>query len=106
LTFALWRDEQPRGLILKPNPESASLYEKTGWERGIEKTTVVVNTPNSGSGPHELMLGITTPSGSKAFPWRVVLSARLIQDTVGEIPVLLVVGSDNLSVRVFAPHRK
>ena len=106
LTFALWRTGQPRGLILKPNPEFASLYEKPGWEKEIEQTTVVVSTAGSGAAPHELMLGIATASASKAFPWKTVLSAQLIQDTVGDVPVLLIVGPDHVSARAFrtAPH--
>ena len=31
LTFTAWRNEQPHGLILKPDPEFAALYEKKDW---------------------------------------------------------------------------
>jgi hypothetical protein len=101
LTFAEWRNEQPRGLILKPDPEFAALYEKKDWEKVIGQDDSVIDTSKTGIAPRELMLGIAGNGGSKAFPWKAVLSAKLIQDRVGTDPVLVVMGSDNISVRAF-----
>lgn len=101
IAFALWKKEQPRGLVLKPNPQSASLYEPKDWEKNVLEDPVVVDTSKTGIAPRELMLGIATASGSKAFPLKSVLSAGLIQDHVGTDPVLLIVAPDHLSVRAF-----
>ena len=101
LTFALWRAEQPRGLILKPSPEFASLYEKKDWEKSVEKFPSVIDTAKSGIKPRELMLGIATASASMAFRWKTLLSAGIIQDSVGADSVLLVIGPDNFSARAF-----
>jgi len=101
LTFAAWPTEQPRGLILKPDPEFAALYEKKDWEKVIGQDDSVIDTSKTGIAPRELMLGIAGNGGSKAFPWKAVLSAKLIQDRVGTDPVLVVMGSDNISVRAF-----
>ncbi len=105
LTFGLWRTEQPKGLILKPNARYASSYGDKDWEKSAEKIPAVIDTSKTGSQAHELMLGIATASASKAFPWKAVLAARLIQDRVGDEPVLLVVGPDNESVRAFATRK-
>lgn len=101
LTFALWRSEQPQGLILKPNARDASNYGDKFWEKSAEKYPSVIDTSKTGIQPRELMLGIATSTASKAFPWNAVLSAKLIQDRVGGEPVLLIVGPDNLSFRAF-----
>jgi hypothetical protein len=101
LTFALWRSEQPRGLILKPHQDLTSWYEKKGWEKGVEEGPSAFDTSKTGFDPHELMLGISSASGSKAFPLKAVLAAGLIQDRVGTEPVALVVGPDKASVRAF-----
>ncbi len=101
LTFALWRSEQPRGLILKPNIESASHYEKKDWEKDVEGNPYAIDTAKTGLKPRELTLGIETGGASKAFSMKAVLSAKLIQDHVGEDAVILVVGPDNASVRAF-----
>lgn len=101
LTFALWKKEQPRGLVLKPDAKSAPSYEPKDWEKNVLEDPVVVDTSKTGIAPRELMVGIATGSGSKAFPMKSVLSAGLIQDRVGADSVLLVVAPDNLSVRAF-----
>ena len=101
LTFALWRAEQPRGLVLLPNAQFAAQYERKGWEKYVERYPSVIDTAKTGVKPRELMLGIETFSASKAFPWKAVLSAKLIQDRVGAEPVLLLIGPDDFSVRAF-----
>lgn len=105
LTFAAWRSEQPRGLILKPDPQFEALYEKKDWEKVIGQDDSVIDTSKTGIAPRQLMLGIATGTGSKAFPWNEVLSVKLIQDRVGADPVLIVVGPDNISARAFRTDR-
>jgi hypothetical protein len=48
-----------------------------------------------------LMLGVTVGGKYKAYPIDSILAAKLIQDQVADSPVLLVVGSDGSSIRVF-----
>lgn len=102
LTFALWRKEQPSGLVLKPDELYASDYESKDWEKSIEKKPTVVDTRQSGIGPHELMLGVTNEGQSKAYPIKTVLAAKLIQDRVGGVSLAILVGPDLASIRVFA----
>jgi hypothetical protein len=47
------------------------------------------------------MLGITVDGQSKAYPVKTVLREKLIQDKVVSMPVLLIVGPDKTSLRVF-----
>lgn len=101
LTFALWRAEQPAGLVLKPNPRYASEYDPKDWEKHVEKTHVVIDTTKSGIGPHELILGMTNAGLSKAYPLNSILAGKILQDRIGALPILLVVGPDGLSVRSF-----
>ena len=101
LTFALWRTEQPQGLVLKPDARYEALYDPKDWERHVEKARTVVDTAKSGIGPHQLMLGVTAAGENKAYPIESILAAKLIQDRVGGAPVLIVVGPDGASIRVF-----
>ena len=101
LTFALWRAEQPGGQVLKPIAKDARRYGRADWEKLTDKYSSMGDASSSGIPSRELMLGIATASASKAFPWKTVVSARLIQDLVGSDPVLLVIGPDHLSVRAF-----
>jgi Protein of unknown function (DUF3179) len=101
LTFALWRTEQPKGKILKPDAKNVADYESKDWEKHVEKTPAVIDTTKTGIAPHELMLGVTIAGRSKAYPVKSINAAKFIQDHVGEAPILIVVGPDNASIRVF-----
>jgi hypothetical protein len=101
LSFGLWRAEQPGGSVLRPDARFTSLYRNQGWEKFIEQFPAVMNTSKTGIEARELVFGIATPTASKAFPARIVLSSGLIQDRVGADAVLLLAGPDNLSVRAF-----
>jgi Protein of unknown function (DUF3179) len=103
LTFALWRNEQPLGDVLKPDAAWVSEYDPRDWEKQVEKTPAMIDTTKSGIPPHRLMLGVTLSGKAKAYPIDTILSARLIQDEVGDSPVLLVVASDGTSIRIFDP---
>ncbi len=101
LSFALWRKEQPQGRVLKPNSLYAADYDPKDWEKHVEKTPTVVDTTKSGIGPHQLMVGITVAGENKAYPVQAIMAAKLIQDHVGKVPVLLLVGPDGASIRTF-----
>jgi hypothetical protein len=48
-----------------------------------------------------LMMGVTVAGKNKAYPIKSILAAKLIQDEVANSAVLLVVGPDGTSIRVF-----
>lgn len=101
LTFSLWRAEQPKGLVLKPDVTYESEYETKDWERHIEKTHTVIDTGKSGIAPHELMLGMVVSGQSKAYPVKSILAAKVVQDEIAGTTVVIVVGPDQASIRVF-----
>ena len=101
LTFALWKKEQPHGTVLRPDAAYAGLYESKQWEQHIARYGSVIDTSGTGIRPRELMIGISTPEASKAFPYQLLLNEKLIQDRVGSDHVLLIVGPDNVSARAF-----
>jgi hypothetical protein len=101
LTFALWRKEQPHGLVFRPDAEYASHYEDKDWEKQVEKTRTVVDTRKSGIQPHELMLGLVAGGVYKAYPVKAIIAAKLIQDQIAGVPILILVGPDKSSIRMF-----
>ena len=101
LTFALWRSENPGGTVLRPVGEFASQYEDKNWEAGMRKVRTVVDTKNTPYSPRELMLGVEHNGAARAYLLDRVLKQKLIQDRIGGTPVILVVGPDARSIRVF-----
>ena len=103
LSFGLWTAEEPNGTVLKNVAKYTSDYAKKDWEAEIKKDPTVLSFANPALGlePRSLMLGVQAFGASRAFPFGVVLRDKLVLDRVGSEPVLLAVGPDGQSVRVF-----
>jgi hypothetical protein len=104
VTAALWREENPNGMILSPLSKYKSEYEKKDWDKKMAKVRTVLDFPKTGIASRELMFGIAWNGASKAFPVKRLLDEKVVVDRVGGEPVLIVVGPDGKSIRAF--HRK
>ncbi len=105
LTLALWRNENPKGTVLRPDPTVAALYDPADWEQHVARTRVVVDVSASGINPHEIIFGVSTNDLHRAYFLRALLPSGLIQDSFGSpaTRVLLALGPDDASIRAFAP---
>ena len=101
LAFATWKAEEPQGTVLKDVPKYASEYEAKDWDVRMKRAPTVIQFPEHGLKPRDLMLGIQAFGASRAFSYEQVIKEKLIKDHVGDVPVLLVVGPDDASVRAF-----
>jgi hypothetical protein len=101
LTFALWRGEAPNGTVLKALPKDSGEYETKDWDVRMAKVRTVLDFPKSGLQSRDLVLGIGAFGASRAYPVARILAAKLIEDRLGSEPLLLVVGPDGKSIRVF-----
>jgi len=103
LSFGLWAAEEPYGTVLKDVAKYASDYARKDWEAEIQKDPTVLSFANPALGlkPRSLMLGIQAFGSRRAYPFDTVIQEKLVLDHVGSEPVLLAVGPDGQSVRVF-----
>ena len=101
LTFAIWKAEEPRGTVLKDVPEFAADYANKDWDVRMRRAPVVIHFAEHGVKDRDLMVGVQDAGASRAFPYDRVLKEKLVKDHVGAQPVLLVVGPDEQSIRVF-----
>ncbi len=103
LSYGLWAAEEPGGTVLKSVDKYASKYETKDWEVHMKKERTVLSfaDPARGLEPRTLMLGIQAFGASRAFLYDALVQEKLVLDHVGAEPVLLVVGPDGQSVRVF-----
>jgi hypothetical protein len=101
LTFAEWTAEEPAGTVLNDVSEFTAGYAKKDWDVKMKKAPVVIDFAEHGFKGRDLMLGVQAFGQSRAYPYDQVLKDQLIKDRLGIEPVLLVVGPDNQSVRVF-----
>jgi hypothetical protein len=101
LTWALWKGENPAGTVLNDLAPFVSQYSRKDWDVRMRRAPTVLSYPENGVAQRDIMLGIQAFGASRAFPYDAVLKSRLVEDYVGSEPVILVVGPDEQSVRVF-----
>ena len=104
VAFGVWKNDHAAGRVLKPDEvvEARDDYASLDWERRMARTRVVTTLPKGS--PFEaraLVIGVTAGGGSKAYPLDSLRQARVITDVVRDVPILIVLGEDNRSVRVF-----
>jgi uncharacterized protein DUF3179 len=104
LSFALWKREQAEGRVLKPDARiaAANEYEAADWEMRVGRMRVVAGTDvDQRLAPRTLVIGITAGGKSVAYPFSALEKQSPIVDTVGAVPIVIVLGDDKRSVRAF-----
>jgi hypothetical protein len=104
VSFAIWKGEHPGGRVLRPDPaiEQQQEYAPVDWdERMVSTPTVTMLPPGSPLAARTLIVGVEVNGRSKAYPLDRVREARALIDTVGSVPIVVVVADDGRSVRAF-----
>lgn len=101
LTFGTWKSEEPGGTVLNDVPAYVSEYAPKDWDVYMAKSRTVISFPQAGVKQRDIMLGVKNSEAARAFPYNSVVREKLIEDRVGSQAIILVLGSDNRSVRVF-----
>ncbi len=104
LTFALWKQENPKGRVLRPHEaiERAGEYAPADWEERMTRTPVTTSAMLDRSlEPRALVTGVTVDGASCAYPLDTLLKQSPIVDNLGHLPILIMLGDDKKSVRVF-----
>jgi hypothetical protein len=106
VSFSVFRNEWPQGIVLAPEPRFVKQYATKDWDQRMSKARTVLSFPQTGIADRELMLGMTVGNAARAYPLKRVEEEHVVQDRVGETPVVLVVGPDGVSVRAFVSRVK
>jgi hypothetical protein len=103
LSFALWKKEQPNGTVLAPLPRYADKYEKATWETETAKLPTVIHGAKGTLPDRETIIGIAINGEAKAYPIvKLTAQSPVILDSVGGQPIMVALGPDNKSIRVFS----
>jgi hypothetical protein len=104
LSFAIWKRERPDGRVLKPDERIAAFgnrYE-AAWEPQVARMRVVDGADvDKRLPPRTLVIGITVDGASTAYPLAALQKQSPIIDVMGSVPIVVVLGEDNRSVRAF-----
>lgn len=102
ISFGLWKQEHPAGRVLRPDDSAPWREFSKDWEADTAKLPVVTPTdPRDPFGPRELIVGVSLRGAAKAYPLSTLQRQSPVLDTFAGTPLLLVVGDDGRSVRVF-----
>ena len=102
LSFAVWKREQPEGRVLRPEERVANKYAPADWEERVGRMPVV--TPASAEdemAPRALVIGVQIGEESKAYPVSKIQPSAPVLDTLGGVPIVILMDDDRKSVRVF-----
>jgi hypothetical protein len=103
LSFALWRKEQPNGTVLAPVPRYATDYETAKWEEHIGKLPTVIHATKGSLPDRETIIGVASGGAATAYPLtKLTGQSPVLLDVLGDQPIMLVLGPDGKSVRVFS----
>jgi hypothetical protein len=103
LTFGLWKKGQPNGTVLAPLSRYSSKYEKATWESEISKLPTVIHGTKGTLADRETVIGVVRNGAAQAYPLNnLTIQSPVLLDRVGDEPIMLVLGPDGKSVRVFS----
>ena len=100
LSFGEWKSEVTGGTILAPVPKYVKEYD-SNWEPEVDKLPVVISFPGTELKSRDVVVGLTIGGASRAYPWDRLVKQSPIVEPVGGTPVLVAVGPDGKSFRVF-----
>ncbi len=100
LTFGEWKSESPSGQVLAPVAKYTKEYD-SNWEPDVAKLPVVISFPGTELKSRDLVIGLTINGAARAYPWETFAKQSPVLDRVNGTPLLLVLGPDGKSFRVF-----
>src|SRR5271163_399374 len=100
LTFGEWKSEVADGKVLAPVAKYTKEYDSK-WEAEVGKLPVVISFPGTELKSRDVVVGLALEGASRAYPWDALVKQSPVVDHVHGTPLLLAVGPDGKSFRVF-----
>ena len=100
LTFGEWKSEVSGGKVLAPVPKYTKKYDPK-WESEVAKLPLVISFPGTELKSRDVVVGVALDGASRAYPWDTLVKQSPVVDQLHGTPLLVVVGPDGKSFRVF-----
>jgi len=100
LSFGDWKSEISNGKVLAPVAKYEKKYDSK-WEAEVEKLPVVISFPGTELKSRDVVVGLETDGPGRAYPWETLVKQSPVMDRVNGTPLLVAVGPDGKSFRVF-----
>lgn len=101
MTLSSWIQLHPNTTILQPDPSFTSDYNLLRkYDNGTIKYSLEY-TDTASWLLHSWIVGISCPEGDKVYDWNVLKKMKLINDTINQRPIMLMLEPDNMSFHAF-----
>ncbi len=100
LTFGEWRTESLDGEVLAPVSKYKKEYDPN-WEPDVARLPVVISFPGTELKSRDVVIGLSIAGVARAYPWETFAKQSPVLDRVNGTRLLLVLGPDGKSFRVF-----
>lgn len=101
LTLRKCFELHPTALVMQPDDAAKENYDPLGrFERGESKSELT-GTDRASWNEKSWVVGVSIGAVSKAYDWNRLLAERVINDVVGETPIVLALGEDRASFVAF-----
>jgi len=100
LSFGEWKSEAQDGKVLAEVPKYVKEYDSK-WETEVAKLPVVISFPGTELKSRDVVVGLTIDGTSRGYPWDTLAKQSPVVDHVHGTPLLIAVGPDGKSFRVF-----
>ena len=100
-TLAEWIALHPNTEILQPDTTYKKQYDDLAeYDKGTIKGSLEKRDSASWK-MKSWVIGVKTDRSSKAYDWNDLVKQRLIQDTVGQVPVMVLLNNDSSTFHVY-----
>lgn len=101
MTWAAWSALHPETDVMRPDPEFTDRYERmAGFEDGTNESALTGRDRESWR-EKSWVVGVVAGGATRAFDWNELARERVIQDRIGDRPVVLLLGADGASFSAF-----
>jgi hypothetical protein len=101
VTLGEWFRLHPASLVMQPDEASRKEYDTNGrFERGLSRGDLT-RTDTGQWQDKSWVVGIRVGEASKAYDWGRLARERAINDQIGAVPIVLVLGGDRKSFAAF-----
>jgi Protein of unknown function (DUF3179) len=96
-----WKQLYPHTLIMQPDPASVTHYDTLGrFERGESKGDLTRYDPGSWNSK-SWVVGVIANGRERAYDWNQLLKYNVINDTLGQLNVAVLLSADKSSIAAF-----
>ncbi len=101
MTWAAWAALHPETDVMDPDPAFADRYARmAGFDDGTNESALTGRDRESWREKF-WVVGVIAGAVARAFDWNELVRERVIQDRIGDLPVVLLLGADGASFFVF-----